>query len=172
VSTAEDQTDTPLFVQVFFAFGILAILAALGLVGWQVVSWLQDASWRSVSMMDVFGGPPETTQWIGGWKLLSVVPASAAGILLGVGLCTLGGMIQSEWENKKRTAEERARNREYFLAMEESSKKHRQRAEKQASLHAELNKIHGPALEEKRKGNSQPMVRVLEILKELHDLKD
>lgn len=72
------------------------LLAGIGLLGWQIFTWLYSGTWVSVSLLDVLAwGDPENewvrnpTDWIGLWKLLAAVPLSLIAIGLGcIGLLT------------------------------------------------------------------------------------
>lgn len=66
----------------FWILGGVLILAAALLVGNQVLGYLRDGYWTSISLLDVlryyFANPwldaPAT--WIGVWKIMSSVPAA------------------------------------------------------------------------------------------------
>lgn len=67
------------------------IVAGAGLLGWQILTYLMDGVWNSVSVVDILAHldvrwAEQPSTWLGLHSLLERVPASAAAIVLGLSL--------------------------------------------------------------------------------------
>jgi hypothetical protein len=75
-------------------------LASIGLIGWQLVHYLQSGSWVGVSVLGFMNWADlgrdwalNPTSWLGLWRILHAIPASIAGMVLAVIVAGIAGAL-------------------------------------------------------------------------------
>ncbi|NOT08066.1 MAG: hypothetical protein HOP28_07665 [Gemmatimonadales bacterium] len=78
-------------------------LASIGLIGWQLVHYLQPGSWVAVSVLGFMNWADlgrewvlNPTSWLGLWRALDAIPASITGIVLAVIVGGIAGALGYE----------------------------------------------------------------------------
>jgi len=77
--------------RLFYLAVAALVFGGLGLFGWQVLHFLMKGTWEAVSVIDALRWATDGNawtvypqSWIGIWRILDALPASATGVVLGI----------------------------------------------------------------------------------------
>ena len=78
--------------------GVVPLLGGLGVLGWQVVHWLDVGQWISISVLDFLiwfdykrGWAENPDTWFGLWKALNWLPLSGTAVVYGAFMSLIFG---------------------------------------------------------------------------------